>query len=314
MFSPMRTEASVSAVHPIQVAASRTGISAHVLRAWEKRYGAVTPLRSETGRRLYSDADIARLRLIADAIAGGRRIGDVANLSAAELERLVAEDRAQPAPVAPHSGATEPAEPFLQQALAAARRADQDGLRALLARAAMVLTPPRFIDEVATPLMHQVGALWERGELSPGHEHAATEAMRRVLGDMLDILQTRSSGPVLLVATPSRQRHEIGALLAATVAGLEGWRVTYLGPDLPARDIGRVALDARAGAVALSISAHDPQTPGEIATLRQTVGPELPILVGGRHAAAVGGSAENVVVLSDLESFRAVLRTLPADR
>jgi DNA-binding transcriptional MerR regulator len=218
MFSPMRTEASVSAVHPIQVAASRTGISAHVLRAWEKRYGAVTPLRSETGRRLYSDADIARLRLIADAIAGGRRIGDVANLSAAELERLVAEDRAQPAPVAPHSGATEPAEPFLQQALAAARRADQDGLRALLARAAMVLTPPRFIDEVATPLMHQVGALWERGELSPGHEHAATEAMRRVLGDMLDILQTRSSGPVLLVATPSRQRHEIGALLAATVA------------------------------------------------------------------------------------------------
>jgi DNA-binding transcriptional MerR regulator/methylmalonyl-CoA mutase cobalamin-binding subunit len=310
----MSTQAADSAVHPIQVVASRTGISTHVLRAWEKRYGTVRPTRSATGRRLYSDADIARLRLIRDTMAGGRRIGDVAYLTLAELERLVAEDRAQaggPAPPSRGTTLTEPA--FLPQALAAVRRADQDGLRALLSRAIVVLTPARFIEELATPLMHQVGALWERGELSPGHEHAATEAMRRVLIETLDLLQSPNGGPALLVGTPSGQRHEIGALLAATVAALEGWRVTYLGADLPARDIGRVALDARAAAVAVSITAPDPDTPGEIAALREAVGPDLPILVGGQQAAALNGSAHRVITVGDLESFRGALRALTAN-
>jgi DNA-binding transcriptional MerR regulator len=308
----MTAKASDSATHPIQVVASRTGISTHVLRAWEKRYGTVRPARSASGRRLYSDADIARLRLIRDAIGGGRRIGDVARLPAAELERLVAEDRALAAAAPPAAGPT-PSEPaFLPQALAVVRRADQDGLRALLSRAIVVLTPARFIDELATPLMHQVGTLWERGELSPGHEHAATEAMRRVLTETLDLLQPPNGGPALLVATPSGQRHEIGALLAATVAALEGWRVTYLGADLPARDIGRVALDAQAAAVAVSITASDPDTPGEIATLREAVGPDLPILVGGRQAAALHGSAQRVTVLGDLESLRGALQALSA--
>ena len=86
-------ESSDKPRHPIGVVSQRTGLPQDVLRAWERRYAAVVPQRTPTGRRLYTDLDIQRLRLLRDAVAGGRRISDVANLGVAELEALVGEDR-----------------------------------------------------------------------------------------------------------------------------------------------------------------------------------------------------------------------------
>src|SRR5215218_3968718 len=78
--------------HPISVVVDRTGLSQHLLRVWERRYGAVEPTRGEGGHRLYSDADIERVRLLHAATRGGRTIGQVARLSADALARMVAED------------------------------------------------------------------------------------------------------------------------------------------------------------------------------------------------------------------------------
>lgn len=87
--------------HPIKVASSRTGLPASVLRTWERRYGAVEPKRTETGRRSYSDEEIRRLSLIRQAVDGGRAVGEVATIPTEELERLVqgdAEARSQGIP------------------------------------------------------------------------------------------------------------------------------------------------------------------------------------------------------------------------
>ena len=80
--------------HPIRVVARRTGITLHVLRAWERRYAVVEPGRTEGGQRLYSDADIERLKLLRDAVASGRSISQVAPLGEAALAELVAQGRA----------------------------------------------------------------------------------------------------------------------------------------------------------------------------------------------------------------------------
>ena len=300
-----------AALHPIQVAVRRAGISADVLRAWEKRYATVTPRRTETGRRLYSDADIERLRLIKQAMIGGRRIGDVAALSTADLARLVEEDReeahADPTP----PGATAGAVDFLASALEAVRRADQAALRAGLSRALLQLAPARFIDEVATPFMHRMGDMWERGEVTPGHEHAASEVMRQLLTEVLGMLHPETGARTLVVATPSGQRHELGALLAATTAALEGWRVTYLGPDLPTTAIARVALDTQATAVALSVTAADAELPAQLKALRRAVGKELPIFVGGQQASRLDGAQRHAMTIPSLDAFRSALTSLP---
>jgi DNA-binding transcriptional MerR regulator len=83
---PKRALARLVPIHPIQVVAHRTGLSADVIRAWEKRYTVVAPARSENGRRLYSGADIERLQLLAQATASGRTIGQLAALPAAAAE------------------------------------------------------------------------------------------------------------------------------------------------------------------------------------------------------------------------------------
>ena len=78
--------------HPIQIVARRTGLSVDVIRAWERRYNAVTPTRTETGRRLYSNNDVKKLTLLSRAISAGRRIGDVASLSINDLMQVIDSD------------------------------------------------------------------------------------------------------------------------------------------------------------------------------------------------------------------------------
>src|SRR3954470_22777287 len=88
---PKRAPAPPAILHPIQIVTRRTGVSADVLRVWEKRYAVVTPVRSASGRRLYSDADIERLRLMVQTTRTGRTIGQVATLPTAALVELLDE-------------------------------------------------------------------------------------------------------------------------------------------------------------------------------------------------------------------------------
>ena len=78
--------------HPIQIAAARTGLSSHVIRMWERRYTAVNPIRTASNRRLYSDDDIARLRLLYRATQLGRSIGQIAGMTNEVLRELVDAD------------------------------------------------------------------------------------------------------------------------------------------------------------------------------------------------------------------------------
>src|SRR4029079_3356430 len=88
-----RAKAPPAVLHPIQIVTRRTGLSADVLRVWEKRYAVVTPVRSESGRhRLASDADTQRLRLLVQATRTGRTIGQVAALPTAALLTLLEEE------------------------------------------------------------------------------------------------------------------------------------------------------------------------------------------------------------------------------
>lgn len=294
-------------LHPIQVVVRRSGVSADLLRAWEKRYQAVTPGRSDGGHRLYTDADIERLRLIKNAMIGGRRIGDVASLSTEEIARLVSEDGVEQQLAAPAATASEDAAAQLADAIAAVQRADQGTLRVILARALFTRTPERFTADIATPFMHRLGDLWERGELSPAHEHAASEVMRRLMHEMLGMLPAPEGAPRLVVATLSGQRHEIGALFAATTAALAGWRITYLGSDLPAPDIARVAVDVGARAIALSITTANPGLPDELSVLRKRVGSAIRILVGGQQAEAMASMVRQIDLVRNVDAFRSML-------
>lgn len=302
--------------HPVRVVSHRTGLSAHALRAWERRYGVVTPVRTEAGQRLYSDADIERLALLKTLTDRGYAIGQVAPLSGTELRRLYGE--ASPAAPEP-PGETE--QDGARAARAAVLRAiegfDAGGLRRELESATVSLGVSKFLDQVVAPVLTELGDRWHAGKLSIAHEHLATAQVREVLGWIRETAETSGPAPVLAVTTPAGQWHEGGAQIVAAVAATEGWRVAYLGPSLPAREIAEAAQRTGARAVALSIlyPADDPALGPELHALHEALPRRVARLVGGAAAPAYAAAikAAHGQFVPDLPAARETLRKLAQD-
>lgn len=303
--------------HPIKVVAQRAGITLDVLRAWEKRYGAVTPGRSPTNRRLYSDADVERLILLRKTTRAGRSIGRVGHLSTEELATLATEDEAAiaQAPRPSLSAGGEPSADFhLQACLAAVDRMDARGLESAFSQAAIALSRTVLIEQLMVPLMQRIGDLWCVGSLRVAQEHLASAIVRNFLGNMNGTFEAPDTAPHLIITTPAGQRHEFGALIAVTTAAAQGWRVTYLGPDLPAEEIAATIQQTKARAVALSIiyPPDDPHLRNELQKIGQLIPKEVPILVGGRAANAYSELFDEIgaVRISDMQAFRSKLGSL----
>ena len=291
--------------HPMGVVVQRTGLTSHAIRAWERRYGAVEPVRTEGGQRLYTDAQVLRLRLLRRATEGGRQISSVAELSTGELTALVGEDaRAQ---VAGESGGEQGE--YLASCLAAADRLDAPALREELMRAVVSLSAPVFVTRVVSPLLERVGELWAAGEMRPVQEHVVSTAVRQVLDWLLRRYEASAEAPVLVAGTPAGELHEFGAMLAAVVAADAGWRVLYLGPSLPATEIVTAAEQAGASVVAVSVVDGEEEdgdvAARELTELRNRLPDGALLIAGGRRSAAV--APEGVTTVADLDSLRELL-------
>jgi DNA-binding transcriptional MerR regulator/methylmalonyl-CoA mutase cobalamin-binding subunit len=307
--------------HPVRVVARRTGLSADLLRAWEKRYDVVRPARSSGGRRLYSDADIERLRLLYRATLAGRGIGQVAALSTPALATLVrrdadaerADSNGRASSTDAHTVAPATAE-YLADAGRAIDRLNAHALEAVLRRAVVALPVATLLDDLIAPLLERVGTQWREGTLRPVHGHLATVVLRRVLDHVIDTASSPDASPHVIVATPAGQAHEFGALLTAATAAAEGWRVTYLGAGLPAEDIAEAAVRTHARAVALSLvyPTGDPAVAHELRRLRTLLPARVTTLAGGAAAAAYRTALDDTGtrLIGDLEELRATLRAI----
>jgi methanogenic corrinoid protein MtbC1 len=237
---------------------------------------------------LYSDLDVQRLRLLRRLTDRGHSIARLAGASLEELQRTAREHDLPEAREATAPAGHAEAEEFRSAALAAVRKLDGSELQAVLERAAVKLGVPGFLDLVAGPSLQMIGHGWNEGTVSVGQEHLATSVFRRVLGWILRVYEVKDGGPHLVVATPPRYVHELGAMLAADTAAAEGWDVTYLGADLPVADILASARQADADGVALSLvyPAIDHAIVSDLEQLRSGLDSRAALLLGGAAASA----------------------------
>lgn len=306
-------------LHPIQVVARRTGLTQDAIRVWERRHGAVSPVRTATNRRLYTEAEIDRLILLRKAVLGGRPIRDVARLEDEVLARLVADDEAaadrapRPPRIVSLGGAPPPLE-RVRRSAEALDRMDVGALRLEIQRAALDLAVPDFLEAVLVPFLRHVGDGWESGRLSIAQEHLASAVVRATLHALLEAHERPLASTVLVLATPPGQRHELGALAVAVIAALEGCKVHFLGADVPPEEIARAVREAAARAVGLSLL--PPAPVAAVSRAIATVGEALPegilrIAGGGAAGAyAVELAAAGFRVPSDMTAYRAMLRDL----
>ncbi len=274
--------ASTTPKYRIGTVSRLTGLSADVVRVWERRYGAIKPQRSEGGSRLYSDADIARLRQLRQAVEQGHAIGQVAKLPESELEGLSSR---QQSAWRMAEEAADPYEVARARFLEAITRMDVVAADAEISRAATLYPPRVIVKNIVVPLLIEIGQRWAHRDIGIAHEHLATNLIRNLLSSMFRLYPPDESAETIVLATPGGERHEFGILISALLAATRGWRVVYLGTDLPAAEITRAVRLVKARVLALSlVNSDNPQNRQELLEIAQSVPSYTRVWLGGQEA------------------------------
>jgi DNA-binding transcriptional MerR regulator/methylmalonyl-CoA mutase cobalamin-binding subunit len=271
--------------YPIKVVSQMTGLSEFVIRAWEKRYDAVVPSRTETNRRLYSDEDIEKLRLLNEAVHKGHNIGGIANLNISDLKLILNQSSTNKE----HLTEEVPSDidSLLDICLEAVKAYDAKELETILLKASSKLSQPQLIENLIVPLVYKLGELWHEGLIRVANEHLATAVIRSFLASLIDQNEPDENAPIIISATPRGQDHELGAMIVGVTAAPLGWKVIYLGPNLPVEEIAAVADSLEAKAVALSIvyPGDDQQLKLELQNLKRILPQSTSLIIGGRASA-----------------------------
>ena len=255
-----------------------TGLSPHVIRVWQRRYGFPSPERKPSGHRLFRDSDVRRLRRIVQAVALGHRPGQVIQLPEARLEAILADAPPRQEPTVSFDPMTRLFDLVRQQ------RGEE--ITSTLLQDASLLGPLNFLEKRAIPLIERVGEAWAAGEIGVRHEHLFAERLEDVLRTLRLPFERAAAGPRVLLTTLPGEAHALGLQMAALVVALAGGRPEVLGPETP---IAEIALAWQAGqhdAIGISVSAASggPAAGAMLGALRRSLPPSVPIFAGGRGA------------------------------
>ncbi len=258
----------------IKVVAARTGVSAHTLRAWERRYGVPKPNRGADNRyRLYGADDIADVLWLKQQVESG--------IPPAQASALLRERRAQPRAAAlmesPQQIAT------TQTALLDAFvESDEAAARHILDEAFALFAPEQVALQIIAPTLREIGERWLRAEMTVWQEHLASNVIRQKI---LAVLQSQSvpslAVPYVIAACAPAEEHEAGLLLFTLLARRRGWRVAYLGQRTPLDDITRLARQTNPNVIAISV-ATIVGLAGLVPWLVAANRPAVPLGFGGR--------------------------------
>lgn len=277
-------------MYEIHEVSELTGLAAPRLRAWERRYEVVRPRRMPNGYRAYTADQVALLRAFARLIEAGERIGDLAEQPAATV---LARAEARTSDGSSHAALVD-----------AARAFDRERLEGLVAQQLALRSLASFAEEIVVPLARTLGDLWATGRIPIAAEHLASEVVVHALKGALRL--SRTSDPLVVAGCLPGERHEWGVL--ATLASIQelGWRVQYLGPDLPVDALAQPAWKLAPRAIALSCG--DPaivraQLPA-LAALAGKLPPRTTVVVGGAGVEPHRRALESYGCRFGIETFR----------
>jgi DNA-binding transcriptional MerR regulator/methylmalonyl-CoA mutase cobalamin-binding subunit len=306
----MNEDAGSKKFYPIGYVARATGLSTHVIRAWENRYGVVRPARTPKNRRLYSKDDIDHLSLLSRAVSGGHTISQLSELNRAALLRMM-RDSDDPSGGRVASSVDRDDNRLLAACLRAVYNLDPSEMEYRLLQASVKLSRMALFTRLITPLLEEIGRLWSFGSLKIIHEHMASAVIQGILWEMLRSAHTETHAPGMIVATPSGQMCQMGALMGSIIAADAGWKPHYFGPNLPAEEIAAASARKNVAAVALSITCQSDESAMERAfkRLKATLPEGVHLFVGGRASIAYQEMIEAVggQCFSSLTEFMAAV-------
>lgn len=234
-----------------------TGLNPDTVRAWEKRYQAVKPARTKSGRRMYSDVEVNRLKLLAELTYHGHSIGTIANLPDEKLIPLLASVKSSN-PLSKTSALNPQIKMISDNLISAVEEFDLVQLEVQLSKANFSMNSRDLLFYLIPQLMLQVGSKINDGSICIAQEHALSELIKKYIRRIYEHLEpvAGSMKPVktLIFATPENHLHEFGVLMSAVLCRYFGFKTHYLGPNLPVSDLVVAAKKLNAHAIVLGFS------------------------------------------------------------
>lgn len=285
-----------------------TGVPKETLRAWERRYAFPHPGRDSAGERLYSQAEIDKLKLMKKLIDRGHRPSVIVTRSCEELRTLLIESESH----RPHPRDGQRIEPLVRAIKIHDVALLRNELRECMHRQGLEL----FVLDTVAPLTAAVGAMWVIGDIEVFEEHLYSEILQSVLREALESLPVRESGPRILLTTPPGEQHQLGLLMAQVLFALEGAQCVPLGTQTPHRDIASAASAHRVDAVALSIASSYPPAAATqmLADLDGLLPATIEIWVGGGVTSALRNPPNRARLLPSLNDIRPTLQSWRAQQ
>lgn len=285
-------------MYSIKQASIRSGVSVPLIRAWERRYGVISPQRTASGYRLYDDEAIATLVRVRELTESG--------WTASEASRAVLAGEVEVTPVLPapstslatgalHARRAELIQSFIDAATVMDIAATGAALDEILAQGSF----EAIVDELLMPALVALGAAWSEGNLDVAAEHAASAAVHRRLSALYEAAAAVGK-PLTVVGLPPGSRHELGALAFAVAVRRRGVGVLYLGPDVPVSSWVHVIEQNRARVAIIAVVQRSDQAAAlEVAHALRGVGNGPVLAVGGKNAYWEEAQEAGIVVLPD---------------
>ena len=270
----------------------RTGVSAELLRAWERRYGLLHPTRTGGGFRLYSPADERRVSLMLSHLQHGMSAAEAARLTLTEGDGGIRDDD----------------EPVLRRRAQELRQAlddlDEGAAQSALDGVLAEFSTETVLTDVVLPYLHELGERWASGEASVGQEHFASQLIR---GRLLGLARgwDRGSGPRALLACAPGEQHDLGLIAFGVALRARGWRITYLGQDTPLETLAESARSLGPLAIVIASVSPDRLSRSEA---------ELRRLAGIAHVWLAGPGAREALAEKTRATFLEVDPVAAADR
>ena len=275
-----------------------SGIKAHTIRIWEKRYGILTPERTDTNIRYYGMKQLKKLLNVALLYRGGYKISKIGALADSDIERLVLEYNAK----------GDDAHGYVDQLVLAMLQFDQKQFEQIYNRLTADFSFRYVFVKVFVPLLYNVGLQWQSDQITPAHEHFISNLIKQKLHLNIERVQQQANstnGHAYVLFLPQYEIHELGLLYLNYELLLNGYNTVYLGQSVPLDSLV-VFKETHKELIFISYFTIFPTAddlPEYLTNLEEIMRPEDAAWLGGRQVHGIESSSKNIILFKDIEEM-----------
>jgi len=210
-----------------------TGIKAHTIRIWEKRYEIVNPKRTDSNIRFYCDNDLKKLLNVSILLKHGYKISKIAGIDQDELGERIREI----------SMVQNGNECDIESLVVSMIELDEKKFNQTLSGLILKEGFENAVFNALYPFLDRIGTLWQTGTINPAQEHFISNLIRQKIYVAIEGIQRdpKENAKTFIMFLPEWELHEVGMLMYNYMLKSRGYKMVYLGQSVPYEDIKRVA-------------------------------------------------------------------------